>query len=131
MIATTKLVLRKSYSRADGSHPIYLRVTINRQSKYFSLGIYCRKENWLSKKEKISSIIEKSGIDNLKLADTTTKANSIINDFTRFSKPPTFIEFTNKFRGNFSKIISTHMHFHTLKSMKTYQMKQSAHIKAS
>ncbi len=103
MNASTKLILRKSYSRTDGSHPIYLRVTINRQSKHFSLGIYCLEDNWLEKKKRIRSSAQDSSIDNLKLADAITKAKKIINDFTRFNKPPTFTEFTNKFRGNFSK----------------------------
>ena len=103
MIARTKLVLRESYTRKDGSHPIYLRVIINRKTKYFSLGVFCLETHWLEDKEEISSSAKNCTNNNLKLADAARRATSIINDFTRFNKPPTFTEFTNKFRGNFSK----------------------------
>ncbi|MBR8534933.1 site-specific integrase [Carboxylicivirga sediminis] len=103
MKARTELRLRKSYSRQDGSHPIHLRLTINRQSRYFSLKVYCKEENWLKEKQEVSSTVENSAIINLKISDAKTRVKAILNDFTRFNKPPTFLEFTNKFRGNFSK----------------------------
>ena len=46
MNATSRLVLRKTYSRKDKCHPIYLRLTINRKSKYFSTDIWCKEDHW-------------------------------------------------------------------------------------
>nr|WP_319398953.1 site-specific integrase [uncultured Carboxylicivirga sp.] len=103
MKARIELRLRKSYSRKDGSHPIHLRLTINRKTKYYSLKVYCKEANWLEDKQEVSSTVANSAIINLKISDAKTKANAILNDFTRFNKPPTFIEFTNRFRGNFSR----------------------------
>ncbi|MBI9063686.1 MAG: site-specific integrase [Marinilabiliaceae bacterium] len=102
MNATTEIVLRKSYSKKDGTHPIYLRVIINRKSKYHSLQVYCKEEDWLTKKQRVSTTIKNSAAINLKIADAETRSNSIINNFTRFNTPPTFTEFFKKFKGNFS-----------------------------
>ncbi len=53
MNATCDLVLRTSYTKKDGTHPVNLRLTINRTSKYFNLGISCRKDDWNIKKQRI------------------------------------------------------------------------------
>ena len=40
MNASVKLILREDYVRNDGTNPVNLRLTINRKSKYYSLGIF-------------------------------------------------------------------------------------------
>ena len=97
MNASSNLILRKSYSRKDKTHPIYLRLTINRKSKYFSTEIWCKEDQWDKKNKRLYKNVKNSVIYNLKLSDKETKAQTILNNFIRFSKPPTFIEFTTQF----------------------------------
>jgi len=53
MNATIKLILREDKSLTNNLHPIYLRVTINRKSKYYSLGknFACKLKQWNKEKE--------------------------------------------------------------------------------
>ena len=102
MKATVKLILRESFTKKDGSHPIYLRLTINRRSKYYSLGISAQKKDLYKDKFQIKPTVKNSALKNIQINETITKARQILNDFAKFSKPPTFIEFDLKFRCNYS-----------------------------
>jgi len=103
MNATVKLILRESYKRNDGKCPVYLRLTINRKSKYYSLNIFLKKEDLLKNKFKVKDSIQNSKIINLRLTDSLSKAEQILLDFLKFDTPPTFIEFEKIFKGNYSK----------------------------
>ncbi|MCW3788845.1 Arm DNA-binding domain-containing protein [Plebeiibacterium sediminum] len=103
MNATSKLVLRNSYQKKDGTYPINLRVTINRESKYYPTKVSCKKDDWIDSKQRIKGSVEKSGVDNLTLSDKETKATAILDNFVRFNKIPTIIEFTSLFNGDFVK----------------------------
>ena len=46
MNATYKIFLRTDTVRKDKSHSIYLRVTINRKKKEFSLNVSTKQEFW-------------------------------------------------------------------------------------
>ncbi len=101
--ASIKLLPRKSAKKKDGTYPINLRLTINRKSKYFSTGVSCKQADWDTNNQRIKSKVYHSVINNLKLRDAYNKAESIINNFIRFNKPPTFTEFANIYEGDFSK----------------------------
>jgi len=103
MNASVKLILREDYVRNDGTNPVNLRLTINRKSKYYSLGIFILKEDLKKNKFEIKDSIKGSKITNIQLVDSITKAEQILLDFRKFSNPPTFIEFEKRFKGNFSK----------------------------
>lgn len=51
--ASVKLVLRESKARADGTTPIYLRVTANRKSRYSATGIYVSPKEWNPNKQEV------------------------------------------------------------------------------
>lgn len=51
--ASVKLVLRKSKLRADGTAPVYLRVTANRKSRYTATGVYVRPKDWNPNKQEV------------------------------------------------------------------------------
>ena len=44
--ASVKLVLRGSKARADGTAPVYLRVTADRKSRFTATGVYVRPGDW-------------------------------------------------------------------------------------
>jgi len=50
---TVKAVLRESKKRKDGTAPVWVRVTANRQSRYMSTDIYVKPKYWNSNKQKI------------------------------------------------------------------------------
>ena len=53
MAASVKLVLRKDKVKSDGTVPVWIRITINRKSKYISTGIYVLPVQWNETKQSI------------------------------------------------------------------------------
>ena len=51
-MATFKVLLHASNRRKDGTYPVSLRIIKNMKSKYISLGLYARKEEWDSECER-------------------------------------------------------------------------------
>ena len=51
--ATVKLVLRKHKRKADGTAPVWLRITANRKSRYLSTGIYLEPRHWNETKQRV------------------------------------------------------------------------------
>ncbi len=103
MNASVKLILREGYVRKNGTSPVNLRLTINRKSKYYSLGIFIVKEDLKKNKFKVKETVPKSQIINIQLRDSISRAEQILLDFFKFNKPPTFTEFEKIYKGNFSK----------------------------
>ena len=102
MNATIKLTLRKDFKRKDGSNSIFLRLTINRKSRYYPIGISAQKGELQKDKFLFKNSIKDSVINNMKLNQAMAKAQQILNDFVKFEKTPTFIEFSLKFKSNYS-----------------------------
>ena len=102
MNATLKLILRKDFKRKDGSNSIFLRLTINRKSRYYPIGISAQEGDLLKDKFQFKTSIKNSAINNMKLNQTMVKAQQILNDFIRFEKTPTFTEFSLKFKSNYN-----------------------------
>lgn len=46
MNPTIKVLLRTDFTKKDGSRSIYLRLTINRKVKYYSLSLSCLEKHW-------------------------------------------------------------------------------------
>ena len=53
MAATVKLILRSDKQKADGTSPIWLRVTANRKSRYVSTKISVPEALWDAKKQRV------------------------------------------------------------------------------
>ncbi len=51
--ASVKLVLRKQKARADGTAPIYVRVTANRKSRYVATGVYVLPKEWNANRQEV------------------------------------------------------------------------------
>ena len=51
--ATVKLVLRRDKRKADGTAPVWLRITANRKSRYISTGIYLEPKHWNETKQRV------------------------------------------------------------------------------
>lgn len=104
MNASARLFLRTNYKTKDGKHPVCLRVIINRNQKIYSSGINLFPED-LMKSDKfiVKDSTENASLINIQLSDIETRANEIINDFARYSIPPTFLEFNKRYKNNLSK----------------------------
>jgi len=53
MAATLKFVLRTDKRRADGTAPIYLRITERRRSRYLATGIYVDPKDWNEARQQV------------------------------------------------------------------------------
>lgn len=53
MSVSVKALLRESKKRADGTAPIWIRITANRKSRYVSTGIYIEPKHWNSRKSEV------------------------------------------------------------------------------
>ena len=51
--ASTKFVLRTSKRKADGTAPVYLRITANRRSRFLSTGVAVEPKHWNEKKQRV------------------------------------------------------------------------------
>lgn len=102
MNATIKLILRKDFKRKDGSNSIFLRLTINRKSRYYPISISAQKGDLQKDKFLFKTSVKDSAINNMQLNQTMVKAQQILNDFIKFEKTPTFIEFSLKFKSNYN-----------------------------
>jgi len=51
--ASVKLLLRKDKSKADGTAPVWLRITANRKSRYVSTGVYLEPKYWNKTKQRV------------------------------------------------------------------------------
>ena len=53
MATTVKAILRESKEKSDGTAPVWIRVTANRQSRFVSTGVYIKPKHWNPKKQKV------------------------------------------------------------------------------
>ena len=77
MPATVKIIRRHDKEKADGTAPLYLRVTINRKTRQLSTGIYVRSADWNPKKQRVRSGHDLSEAYNAKLLIERNRALQI------------------------------------------------------
>ncbi len=99
MSSSIKVVLFESKTLSDGTHPVMLRITKNRKSKYFNLGFKCRTKEW----DKKNGLFKKNHINykkrNLILASHVKKARKVVDEFHELDKDFTFKQFEREFKG--------------------------------
>jgi integrase len=78
MNAYIKILIRKDFTKKDGTKPIYLRLTLDRKIKYFSLNISVKSEYWDHKSETIKKTYPDSYNLNLLIESSKTRAKQII-----------------------------------------------------
>ncbi|MES2837033.1 MAG: site-specific integrase [Bacteroidota bacterium] len=99
MATTVKPVLRKDFKKKNGEHPIYLRLTINRQIKLYSLNVSCQEKDWDEKMFHIKSKnCETTDEKNLLIKSATNKAEEILFSYAVSRKSLTFYDFENEFK---------------------------------
>ena len=72
--ATVKLVLRASKRKADGTAPVYLRVTADRKSRYLATGVAVDPKHWNENKRAVRASHPLAPALNAKLQDLLMKA---------------------------------------------------------
>ncbi len=97
MNATTKVYLRTDQQNVNGSNSVYLRLTIKRIPKVFSLNIAVLPKNWNSQINQVKKTDKEYLIKNKYIAKYQSKAQNIIADYFLKDKILTF----NKFREEF------------------------------
>lgn len=100
MSITSKIILRPDYTKIDGTNPIYLRLTINRIVKLYSLKLSSLSKYWIENKSRVRKSCPNSYRINLLLDKYENKANQIIFDFQKNDKTLTFTDFKKHFDSN-------------------------------
>ena len=72
--ATVKLVLRAAKRKADGTAPVYLRVTADRKSRYLATGVAVEPKHWNENKRAVRASHPLAPALNAKLQDLLMKA---------------------------------------------------------
>ena len=93
-IPTYKIV-QKAYTRHDGTKNIFIRLTINRKTRYFPLNIYVRPEHF--KKAKVLKADPDHREKNALIENYEIKAKKILFDFRINNKALTFARFRENF----------------------------------
>ncbi len=80
MSATVKLVLREAKARADGTAPIYLRVTANRKSRFRATGIRVHPRHWNAQRQKVRAAHDLAAAYNDRLRRLVNEAQTAALD---------------------------------------------------
>src|SRR5664280_1805328 len=120
-MATAKISLMTVKTLKDGTHPIYLVLTIHRNRKKFNLNRSCHSKYWDSKNDLPGEAYPqkyKGGQDEYKksilvkyLQTRLTDARSIISEFERDGRELSFTEFENRFHQKLNKETSVYQFF--------------------
>lgn len=95
--ASAKIYLRDDFERKDGTYPIYIRVTIHRRTKKYSLNVSVFEKFWDKEKLRVKRGDLKHQSKNLIIESNILRADTIINDFKAQRKPISFEEFEKYF----------------------------------
>jgi addiction module HigA family antidote len=95
--ASAKISLRDDFQRKDGSYPVYLRVTIHRRTKKYSLAISVMEKHWDSEKLRVKRGDLKHQNKNLIIESNILRADTIINDFKAQRKHISFDVFEEQY----------------------------------
>lgn len=106
--------------RKDGLCGIYLRITINRKSKYISLRKLCNPAHFNFENKRVKNCLEEPNAQKINrfLSDEESRIQDIVLDLQRTNKPVTFYNILRLFDGNVSELfipwckeeISKHKH---------------------
>jgi hypothetical protein len=80
MSTSVKLVLRASKVRADGTAPVYLRVTANGKSAFTATGINVRPRDWNETRQEVRAWHDLAAAYNARLADLLNAARTAALD---------------------------------------------------
>lgn len=82
MAGSARLVLKENKTNSDGNHPVYLRVIVDRKTKYFSLGskFACTTNQWNESDQLFRKNFENYKNANRTLSDKKKKAERILFD---------------------------------------------------
>ncbi len=94
---TAKILLREDFEKKDGTSPIYLRLTINRKTKKYSLNLSTKKEWWDNDSSRIRRGDPLKFKHNLLIEQAEKKANDLLYDHRKNQKRLTFFEFEKIF----------------------------------
>lgn len=97
MNAYAKIIIRQDFTKKDGTHPIYLRVTINRKPKYLNLKISVKPNFWDSKRLLVKKDYPNSFKINLIIQNAVQRAEKIFFDYNIQNKPLSIGEFVRHF----------------------------------
>ena len=96
-MAKAKIILFTSKTYKDGKHPIMLRVSHKRKSKYFSLQISCTQKHWDKERSRLHRSFKGFANHNAMLDFWQQKADQIIADFIKQDTSFSFAAFEREF----------------------------------
>ena len=97
-MSALKLVLYKSKTLQDKSHPVRLRIYFGRE-RYISLGISARPSEWNSRKGVFNKTAPNYEEKNAMLRKRYNDADKILNDMLATDKPFSYEDFKQQFLG--------------------------------
>lgn len=106
MTASARIVLFKSKTYKDKTHPVYLQVTINRKNKYYSLGntFKCKPEQWNSTDRRFNKTFPNYKKANRNISKSIATAEDILIDLENFSPGFSHDDFTRKYQHKVTKL---------------------------
>lgn len=99
-MANIKIVYFTSKKYSDGTCPISLRVTHQRKKKYITLGYRCLATQWNKETCRFRKNYPEYKAKNKVLGILQSRAETILDDFTKFKIPFTFQSFDDKFKND-------------------------------
>ena len=96
-MATIRITLFKGKKYEYGGSPVMLRVTHQRKSKYFSLGLKCNPDQWDGTKERFNRKFNEYREKNRMLDLWQAKAGRVVDDLIRDGQSFTFERFEFRF----------------------------------
>lgn len=75
--ATVKLIQRPDKLRADGTAPVYVRITANRKTRQKATGVYVEPKHWNAKRQEVRAAHDIADALNAKLRDTLNEAQTL------------------------------------------------------
>ncbi len=90
---SAKIYSREDFKRKDGTNPLYLRITINRKTKKFTLGISVKSSYWDKKNGKVRKGDPAHFNKNLTLESCLKRAEEILFEYRINRKQLTFDAF--------------------------------------
>jgi integrase len=122
---SAKIYVRDDYQKKDGSNTIYLRVTINRKMKKYSIGVNVNMNHWDKRTLKVKRGDLAHFNKNMAIESALKKANDIIYQSKIERKPLDFNTFEFKFYEAGQKTDLTFTEFALLEIEQDYKNKGS------
>ena len=98
-MASIKILLFKGKKLNNGEHPILLRITKNRKSKYISLGYNCTPKQWNDRNQSFKRNYPNYEKRNQVLAEVKSKAYKVLDAFRSNENEFSLNQFVEKFKG--------------------------------